>query len=614
MRTVSSFRAILVALVALFALSSAMPAGTADARSAARSTRAQKPYPHRVVPYRPGSHFTADTDLVSDSGYAAWMIDEVLARATPLPRLGSAFMAAERTEGINARYLLAHAILETRWGTSDIARFKRNLFGYDAYDRNPWSFASRFATYQQGIAAVAAKIRANYLTPGGRFWLGFPTLRAMNVYYASALHWADSIAALANEIDGMVVTLRERGLTFRTPALRGSPTVGAKLSLDVPWRARAGAVLPAAIRFAVRWTPIALVEGASTGPSTVPPTTWTMAGRTNRSGHVVRLALRAPAVPGAWRLDVEARDSDGRPLPSTDRPSIRSLVVRVSAPLEAGVDLAIGRDGRPVATVVNRGRLPIAAAGPTGLAATLEVWALPLDPAIPAGRLAISPLRAQLAPGARLSVAFSAPKVPAVVVARLSGDPAAVGRTWPVAALVTPGPAGRTGPPALTRLAVASPRDDALLLRAATAAGVRLVTANDTGTVGAVVAQTGGNPALEPALAAVEGTPGAPSLLVRSLAAEPALDGGASSALVSLASAGAGTGASAGASAGETAGAVGGAGSSAGTLFLVSGLPGGLRLVVAAIVPPDGGSADAATLSLAWIPIASAPTADATAH
>ena len=56
-----------------------------------------------MVPYRAGGAFTPNTDVLSVSGYAAWMIDEALGATTPLPPLGAAFLRAEREEGINAR-------------------------------------------------------------------------------------------------------------------------------------------------------------------------------------------------------------------------------------------------------------------------------------------------------------------------------------------------------------------------------------------------------------------------------------------------------------------------------------------------------------------------------
>jgi hypothetical protein len=175
--------------------------------------------PRRTVPYRVGRTFTPDTDVVSVSGYAAWMIDEVLGATTPLPPLGAAFMRVERAEGINARYFVAHAMLESGWGTSAIATYKHNLFGYNAYDRDPWKHAKRFANHARGVATVAEILRRSYLTPGGRRWYGFTTLRGINRYYASDIHWADKVAVLANVIDDLVVTLRERGVRFHLPLL-----------------------------------------------------------------------------------------------------------------------------------------------------------------------------------------------------------------------------------------------------------------------------------------------------------------------------------------------------------------------------------------------------------
>jgi len=192
----------------------------------------RKAEPRRVVEYHPNRRFTADTDLVSASGYAAWMIDELLHETTPLPPLGAAFMRAERDTGINARYLVAHAILETGWGTSWIALQKHNLFGYGAFDRDPARYALRFPSFAAGISYVADEIRAAYLSPDGRWWRGFPTLRGVNRFYASDPFWADKIVVLANAIDQVVLTLRERGLQFGPPRLT-TPAAGAAVAAGV---------------------------------------------------------------------------------------------------------------------------------------------------------------------------------------------------------------------------------------------------------------------------------------------------------------------------------------------------------------------------------------------
>ena len=143
--------------------------------------------------YSPHGRFTIDTDLLSHSGLSAWAIDRYLAANTPLPPLGAAFLAAERRYGINARYLLAHAMLESGFGTSDIARYAHNLFGYNAYDRDPWRFAARYRSYAKGIDTVARHIREEYLDPHGRWWGGAPTLRGMRYYASLVFRWLDNI-------------------------------------------------------------------------------------------------------------------------------------------------------------------------------------------------------------------------------------------------------------------------------------------------------------------------------------------------------------------------------------------------------------------------------------
>src|SRR6185503_3899341 len=101
----------------------------------------------RTTAYHPGGRITLDTRLLSKSGLSAWAIDEYLKSETSLPPLGSAFLLAERTYGVNARFLLAAALHESGRGTSYIARTKHNLFGYKAYDHCPSTCAGSFTDY-----------------------------------------------------------------------------------------------------------------------------------------------------------------------------------------------------------------------------------------------------------------------------------------------------------------------------------------------------------------------------------------------------------------------------------------------------------------------------------
>lgn len=134
----------------------------------------------RARHYRVGHAITLDTNLLSTSGASAWAINDDLLATTSLPPLGKAFIAAEARYGVNARFLLAAAMHESAWGTSYIARRKHNLFGYNAFDRDPSRYASAYATYAANIDATARFIKDFYLTPGGRWWGAPPRSGACN--------------------------------------------------------------------------------------------------------------------------------------------------------------------------------------------------------------------------------------------------------------------------------------------------------------------------------------------------------------------------------------------------------------------------------------------------
>ncbi len=590
--------------------------------------RVLKAEPRRVADYYPNQPITYDTDLLSKSGYAAWMIDELLASTTPLPSLGAAFTRAERETGINARYLVAHAILETGWGTSWIAQAKHNLFGYGAYDRDPARYAIRFPTYAAGIAAVSNEIRTAYLSSDGRWWRGFPTLRGVNRFYASDPSWADKIVVLANAIDQVVLTLRERGLQFgpprlTTPAPGATVAAGSSVGIEVSWTSRTLG-LPAAIRFAVRWTPLALAEGGDTIPAESPASAWTLVGRTTAAGQSVDLSVAAPALPGSWQLEIEARDSDGSQLPATDSRPIRSIAVRVAAQTEAtisiGLDVAppaFAADRAPaiaadrvstttfaaapapepqadalVASIRNVGRATIPATAPDGTPTLVEAWSLPISAGGDVIRLAVAPLEADLRPGGLATIQVPPPADPAVVVIRLTGDPAAIGRSVPAAVLYSVPATGRA---VLTPLSVPDLRDEGLVSSAPIAASAPVAGTPVPPSPGVV------GPSIRPpdAAGAVPiGLLADPATRALDLAAQPVLPPWILVRTISTLP---------GAPVDPTTAFVPWPGDpTPGSLqtLTVPGVPAGVRLVVVALVPAGGTDADPATLRLAWVPVA----------
>ena len=110
------------------------------------------------------------------------------------------FYEVEQKYKVNGILLASMGIHESGWGTSQISRDKKNLFGYGAYDSSPYSSAFTFETYGEGIELLAKVLSKYYLNIQGAeiydgeravasFYNG-PTLSGINVRYASDPEWA----------------------------------------------------------------------------------------------------------------------------------------------------------------------------------------------------------------------------------------------------------------------------------------------------------------------------------------------------------------------------------------------------------------------------------------
>jgi beta-N-acetylglucosaminidase len=135
--------------------------------------------------------FTQDTNNIIKSNYKA-------------------FFDAENKYGINGVFLIAIAIHESNWGKSSLAVNKHNLFGFGAYDDNPYESAVTFENYDTCIDTVAAWLASNYIFPqgsvlkngdiaNGRYFNG-PTVTGVNVKYASDPDWATKVFATMQNI------------------------------------------------------------------------------------------------------------------------------------------------------------------------------------------------------------------------------------------------------------------------------------------------------------------------------------------------------------------------------------------------------------------------------
>lgn len=140
--------------------------------------------------------------LKTKTDYTAEDIDQYIkekAPNSPLVGQGEAFMKAQEKYGVNALYLMAHAIHESAWGLSRIAQDKNNFFGLNASDDNPYVNADKFISVEANILYAAQFVSQNYLGEIGTDYrsngdyLGNKA-EGMNVKYASDPYWGQKIA------------------------------------------------------------------------------------------------------------------------------------------------------------------------------------------------------------------------------------------------------------------------------------------------------------------------------------------------------------------------------------------------------------------------------------
>lgn len=113
------------------------------------------------------------------------------------------FYYIEQSYGINGVFVAAIGIHESAWGTSRIAKDKKNLFGYGAYDMSAYSSAYSYNGYAAGIDMIARVLVKHYLNPKGtsiyngetatgKYYNG-STVAGVGKKYATDKKWSNSV-------------------------------------------------------------------------------------------------------------------------------------------------------------------------------------------------------------------------------------------------------------------------------------------------------------------------------------------------------------------------------------------------------------------------------------
>lgn len=101
-----------------------------------------------------------------------------------------------KQENVPILLITAIAIQESGWGTSDLARNKKNYFGISAYDWGPYENASDFSKYtlEEAVIKSIQMIKKDYLTHG---W----TIDEIGAKYCPTdPKWSEHITSIMNDL------------------------------------------------------------------------------------------------------------------------------------------------------------------------------------------------------------------------------------------------------------------------------------------------------------------------------------------------------------------------------------------------------------------------------
>lgn len=108
---------------------------------------------------------------------------------------GQIFIDAAKQSGLDPVYILAHAAVESGWGTSNYAMYHYNYFGIGAFDSNPDNAANYAnAGMANGIIEGAKWIANNFYSVGQTSLYGMRYSNSGSHDYCSSTTWAYNIA------------------------------------------------------------------------------------------------------------------------------------------------------------------------------------------------------------------------------------------------------------------------------------------------------------------------------------------------------------------------------------------------------------------------------------
>lgn len=143
-------------------------------------------------------HFNPD-NVTEISNATIEEIDDYLVD-TELYGLGKAYIEAEQEYGMNALFLIGLTALESSWGNSRLAKEKKNISSFAAYDNDPFNAARTFDSKEECILVTAKWLSREYLNPEGKHYNGL-SVEDINKKYAKDKKWHKKIISIVNSFE-----------------------------------------------------------------------------------------------------------------------------------------------------------------------------------------------------------------------------------------------------------------------------------------------------------------------------------------------------------------------------------------------------------------------------
>lgn len=153
------------------------------------------------------SNLSFDMQLNKPSGFSLEQFKKVLSDDKDTNKIfennAQYFYYIEKQYNINGIFVASVGIHESAWGMSKISKNKNNLFGYGAYDSNPYNGAYNFSDYSESIDLISRVFTKYYLNPAGTpiyggeiaegTYYNGATLTGVNNKYATDKNWANGV-------------------------------------------------------------------------------------------------------------------------------------------------------------------------------------------------------------------------------------------------------------------------------------------------------------------------------------------------------------------------------------------------------------------------------------